>query len=301
MSSVLTKNYAYTIIGIILIFSSIILPNTALGLPASIVVNVANAPATPTVTQWLCCPDPITAKDQKIRVEWWVSSQVSVDKFDWKIDQSNWFTFDPASSWQTFEADGSGVAGCGHYVWSGAPAYQDFGPNVHIVYVKLYHGSTEYAFQNTFTPTYTGIAYIEGMWVNPTAGQSVSGTISIQVKASKITTMPSQTKFYVDKVLKASMTFTEYPSWGAGYRYGWTTGWDTTTVTNGAHTLKVEYTMPDGNVFTMSILAQTAADIEEEPWLHNPMDAPQRQALLLIGLLLLIAPNIMGLKKKSLS
>jgi len=262
----------------------------------SITVVVENLPAHPTVTQWLCCPDPLYSTNP-IRIEWWASSQETIDKVEYKLDQGLWVTITPPNTGDfDFTPDASGIAGNGHYVFKrNVPQYQDFGPGSHTVYVNLYHGATKYPFSNTFTPTPTGTWVLNGIWVEPTDGATVSGTINIWVKAGQITDFPTSVELMVDTKVVSTLTYIEYPSWGSGSRYGWQTTWDTRTVSNGAHQLQVDF-WKGSQLYTMSILAYFTNQTQEF-WV-NPLSTIERTIILsfsicsfIVGFVFLIIPT----------
>lgn len=288
-------------IGVLLVIGSVIVPSPWIGQRLSIQVYVENLPATPTVTNWLLCPDPLRATDRVV-VEFFVESQMDVVDVAYKLDQGLWCYMNSnpygSGNWEfEYIAAKSPAEGCGLYRWgANAPQYQYFGPRQHIIYVMLKGSNGEwYDFQQAFTPTSTGTDYIEGKWISPQDGDTVSGTIDIQVVASAITKMPTSVTLLVDTDSVGDLAFVEYPSWGGGYRYGWACKWDTTTVENGAHELIVSFWI-GSQLFTMSMLAYVPP--AEEPWLHNPLECWQRTLMLVAGLMLLTTPLLAPGKKK---
>lgn len=83
--------------------------------------------------------------------------------------------------------------------------------------------------------------------ISPSSGQSVSGTTSISATVSDASSGVASVKFYIDDTLKETDT-------SSPYSYSW----DTTSYTNGSHTIKLVATDNVGNESQSSVVATVA-------------------------------------------
>jgi Subtilase family/Bacterial Ig domain len=83
----------------------------------------------------------------------------------------------------------------------------------------------------------------------PSAGSSLSGTVTVSASASDNSGIVSLVEFFVDGALKASDTAAP-----------WSFSWDTRTATNGSHTLSAKAYDPSGNVGTSAGVGVTVSN-----------------------------------------
>jgi len=221
--------------------------------------------------------------------------------------------------YRQYSATTLGLGGVGGSFPYNAPApsdtmgwtFKNFGPWEHTVRVKIKaaDGTIYGPFEHKFTPVSVGDMWVKGAWNKPTDGSSYAiGTkIPIYICIVEVTDKPSKAEAFVDvnhngafesSELVSTLTFKEQnpsnPSdpFPGSWHWNYVGEWDTAGYVAGTYALQVKFTMPNGGLITMSLLATFGEPVP------NPWVSPQRVGLLLFALVLAVLPYKGPLKKK---